>query len=129
MERIVKGGFSGLLNKSLSQAMEINRSYVDLLAEVDISRVSDVKRSPGKVRSLLRSLSRNIATTVDITVLEKDIKLNENTDISRPAIYDYLEALIRLMIMRTSQLGMLISVLQLLCVNHLNGTFQKLHLQ
>lgn len=97
-ERIIMGGFPGLLNKSLAQAMEINRAYVDLLAEVDMSRVSDVKRNPEKVRSLLRALARNVATTVDITVLEKDVKLNENTDISRPTIYDYLEALNRLMI-------------------------------
>ena len=98
VERIIKGGFPGLLNKSLAQAMEINRAYVDLLAEVDMSRVSDVKRNPEKVRSLLRALARNVATTVDITVLEKDVKLNENTDISRPTIYDYLEALNRLMV-------------------------------
>ena len=98
VERIIKGGFPGLLNKSLAQAMEINRAYVDLLAEVDMSRVSDVKRNPEKVRGLLRALARNVATTVDITVLEKDVKLNENTDISRPTIYDYLEALNRLMI-------------------------------
>ena len=98
-ERIIMGGFPGLLNKSLAQAMEINRAYVDLLAEVDMSRVSDVKRNPEKVRSLLRALARNVATTVDITVLEKDVKLNENTDISRPTIYDYLEALNRLMIL------------------------------
>ena len=98
VERIIMGGFPGLLNKSLAQAMEINRAYVDLLAEVDMSRVSDVKRNPEKVRGLLRALARNVATTVDITVLEKDVKLNENTDISRPTIYDYLEALNRLMI-------------------------------
>jgi len=98
VERIIKGGFPGLLNKSLAQAMEINRAYVDLLAEVDMSRVSDVKRNPEKVRGLLRALARNVATTVDITVLEKDVKLNENTDVSRPTIYDYLEALNRLMI-------------------------------
>ena len=97
-ERIIMGGFPGLLNKSLAQAMEINRAYVDLLADVDMSRVSDVKRNPEKVRSLLRALARNVATTVDITVLEKDVKLNENTDISRPTIYDYLEALNRLML-------------------------------
>ena len=97
-ERIIMGGFPGLLNKSLAQAMEINRAYVDLLADVDMSRVSDVKRNPEKVRSLLRALARNVATTVDITVLEKDVKLNENTDISRPTIYDYLEALNRLMV-------------------------------
>jgi len=98
VERIIKGGFPGLLNKSLAQAMEINRAYVDLLAEVDMSRVSDVKRNPEKVRGLLRALARNVATTVDITVLAKDVKLNENTDVSRPTIYDYLEALNRLMI-------------------------------
>jgi predicted AAA+ superfamily ATPase len=98
VERIIKGGFPGLLNKSLAQAMEVNRAYVDLLAEVDMSRVSDVKRNPEKVRGLLRALARNVATTVDITVLEKDVKLNENTDVSRPTIYDYLEALNRLMI-------------------------------
>ena len=98
VERIIKGGFPGLLNKSLAQAIEINRAYVDLLAEVDMSRVSDVKRNPEKVRGLLRALARNVATTVDITVLEKDVKLNENTDVSRPTIYDYLEALNRLMI-------------------------------
>ena len=98
VERIIKGGFPAIVNKSLAQAMEINRAYVDLLAEVDMSRVSDVKRNLDKVRGLLRALARNVATTVDITVLEKDVKLNENTDVSRPTIYDYLEALNRLMI-------------------------------
>ena len=98
VERIVKGGFPALIQKNLKQATEINRAYIDLLAEVDISKVSDVKRNPGKVRSLLRSLARNTATTVDITVLEKDVKQMEHADISRPTIYDYLGALERLMI-------------------------------
>jgi predicted AAA+ superfamily ATPase len=98
VERIIKGGFPGVLNKSLAQAMVINRAYIDLLAEVDMSRVSDVKRNPEKVRGLLRALARNVATTVDVTVLEKDVRLNERTDVSRPTIYDYLEALNRLMI-------------------------------
>jgi uncharacterized protein len=98
VERIIKGGFPGLLNKSLSQAIEINRAYVDLLAEVDMSRVSNVRRNPEKIRALLRALARNTATMVDNKVLEKDIKMQENTDVSRPTLYDYLEALSRLMI-------------------------------
>jgi len=96
--RIMKGGFPALLKKSISQALEINRAYIDLLTEVDMSRVSEIKRNPAKVRSLLRTLARNTATTADITVLEKDMKLNENSDVSRPTIYDYLEVLGRLMI-------------------------------
>jgi len=98
IERIIKGGFPALIHKEMELAIEINRAYVDLLAEVDIRRVSDVKRNPEKVRSLLRALARNTATTVDITVLEKDVKQKEFADISRPTIYDYLEALERLMI-------------------------------
>ena len=98
IERIIKGGFPTVLNKSVKQAIQINRAYIDLLAEIDISKVSAVKRHPDKVKSLLRSLARNTATTVDITVLERDIKQLENTDVSRPSIYDYLKALERLMI-------------------------------
>lgn len=98
VERIMKGGFPALIQKNLSQAMQINRAYIDLLAEVDMSHVSGSKRNPNKVRSLLRSLARNTATTVDITVIERDMKLNENEDVSRPTIYDYLESLEHLMI-------------------------------
>ena len=98
VERMIKGGWPALLNTSLNEAMLLNRSYVDLLAEIDMSRVSDVKRDPQKVRSLLRSIARNIATLVDNTTFEKDIKAVENTDLSRPTIIDYLNALSQLMI-------------------------------
>jgi predicted AAA+ superfamily ATPase len=98
VERIIKGGFPSLMNKNLRQSTEINRAYIDLLAEVDMSRVSEVKRNPDKVRKLLRSLARNSATMVDVTSLEADIKDRDKTEISRPTIYDYLETLERLMI-------------------------------
>jgi len=98
IDRMIKGGFPALVNKTNEQAFEINRAYIDLLAEVDMSRVSNVKRSPDKIKNLLRSLSRNISTLVEIKVLEADIKEREFNDISRPTIYDYLGALERLMI-------------------------------
>lgn len=98
VERMIKGGWPALLNSSLNEAILLNRSYVDLLAEADMSRVSKVKRDPEKVRSLLRSIARNIATLVDNTTLEKDIKAVENTDVSRPTIIDYLDVLLQLMI-------------------------------
>ncbi len=98
VERIITGGFPALIGKNIQQASDLNRAYVDLLAEVDISRVSNTKRDPVKVRNLLRSLARNTATLVDITTLESDIREKEYNDISRPTIYDYLNALDRLMI-------------------------------
>ena len=98
VERIVIGGFPSLINKTIDQAREVNQAYVNLVAEVDMSRVSKVKRNPSRVRSLLRSYARNSATLVDITTLAADIKEKENVDLSRPTIYDYLDALERLMI-------------------------------
>lgn len=98
IEKMIIGGFPALLNKTISQAADLNRAYVELLAEVDMSRVSDVRRDPIKVRSLLRSLARNTGTLTDITAIETDIHDKENVGITRPTVYDYLDALERLMI-------------------------------
>lgn len=98
IEKMIIGGFPTLLNKNIEQATDLNRAYIESLAEVDISNVADVKRDPIKVKSLLRSLARNTSTLVDITALEKDILQQENIGISRPTIYDYMDALGRLMI-------------------------------
>ena len=98
VEKIIIGGFPTLLGANISQAIDLNRAYIDLLAEVDMSRVSNIKRDPIKVRNLLRSIARNTATPVEITTLETDIHEKENNLLSRPTIYDYLEALDRLMI-------------------------------
>ncbi len=97
-ERLVIGGFPGLLGSSETQALDVNRAYVELLAEVDISRVSGKKRDPQKVGALLRSLARNTATLVEVTTLAADIGETEKVDVSRPTVTDYLAALDRLMI-------------------------------
>lgn len=99
IEKLITGGFPTSLNKKMAQATDINRAYVELLAEVDMSRVSDVKRDPVKVRSLLRSLARNTSTLADITALERDIREKDNLGITRPTVYDYLDTLNRLMIL------------------------------
>ena len=98
VEKIIIGGFPGLLDKNVSQAIDLNRAYIDLLSETDMSRISNVKRDPVKVRNLLRSIARNTATIVEITTLEADIHEKENSILSRPTIYEYLDALNRLMI-------------------------------
>ena len=98
VEKIVIGGFPTTLNKTVSQAININLGYIDLLAEVDISRVSNIRRDPVKVKNLLRSIARNTATLADATTFAGDIHENESNDISRPTIYDYLDSLKRLMI-------------------------------
>lgn len=99
VDRICIGGWPTLIDSRLKEALNMNRAYIDLLCEVDISQVSGVKRNPHKVRSLLRSLSRNIATLVDNKTLGKDVQLNENNELSRNTLSDYLNALSKLMIL------------------------------
>lgn len=99
IDKMVIGGWPALLNENIKNALKINRGYVDLLCEVDVSRVSGVKRDPLKVRSLLRSLARNTATLVDNKTLEQDVKTSDRNELSRNTISEYLEALSRLMIL------------------------------
>ncbi|PIQ29995.1 MAG: hypothetical protein COW63_10460 [Bacteroidetes bacterium CG18_big_fil_WC_8_21_14_2_50_41_14] len=93
------GGWPALLNENVKNALKMNSGYVDLLCEVDMSRVSGVKRDPLKVRSLLRSIARNTATLVDNKTLEQDVKTSDRNDLSRNTITEYLDALSRLMIL------------------------------
>jgi len=99
IDRMLIGGWPVLLNESVKNALKMNAGYVDLLCEADMSRVSGVKRDPLKVRSLIRSLARNIATLVDNKTLEQDVKTSDRNELSRNTISDYLDALSRLMIL------------------------------
>ena len=98
VDRMIKGGWPGLLDSNTQEAVLINRAYIDLLAEIDMSRVSNIKRDPLKVRNILKSLARNTSTLADNTTILKDVQENQNQDISRPTVIDYLDALSRLMI-------------------------------
>ena len=99
VEKILIGGWPALLNGSTKNALKTNRGYVDLLCEVDMSRVTGIQRDPLKVRNLLRSLARNTATLVDNKTLEQDVKVSDRNPLSRNTITDYLDALSRLMIL------------------------------
>lgn len=99
IDKMCIGGWPGLIDESVKNALNMNRGYVDLLCEVDMSRVSGIKRDPLKVRSLLRSIARNTATLVDNKTLERDVKTIDNNVLSRNTISDYLDALSRLMIL------------------------------
>ena len=98
LDRMIRGGWPGLQTESVNSAALLNRAYIDLLADVDMSRVSEIRRDPQKVRSLLRSLARNLATQVDNTSLQTDIEKKEDAILSRPTLIDYLDTLGRLMV-------------------------------
>ena len=100
LKRLVVGGWPALIGKSEYDASTINRSYIDLLLDDDISRVSGVTRNKQKAENVLQSLARNIATAVEVSTIASDTeRKGSNTAVSRQTTYEYLEDFTRLMIL------------------------------
>ncbi|MDR1082631.1 MAG: DUF4143 domain-containing protein [Coriobacteriales bacterium] len=96
-EHIVAGGWPALIGKSLRNAARYNLDYLSLIAEMDVSRVSDRKRDPLKIHRLLESYARNIATPASVSTLTLDTT-GEDGSLARTTVIDYLDVLSRLMI-------------------------------
>jgi predicted AAA+ superfamily ATPase len=95
--KIVLGGWPMLIDAEIEDGFRFIRDYVKLLAEIDISRVSNKKRDPLKVTRLLQSLARNISTTATITSLAEDAGGAE-VAVTNETVAEYLDALERLMV-------------------------------
>jgi len=96
-ELVARGGWPALLDLTTADAQAEMRAYLDLLVEVDVSRVGDRRRDPGKVRRLLQSLARNTATEAPVATLARDVG-GADGEASRNTIAAYLDALSRLMV-------------------------------
>jgi predicted AAA+ superfamily ATPase len=97
-EKLVIGGWPGLLDGSVGDGMRFSQDYISLVAEVDISSMPAIRRNPGKVLRLLRSLARNVATEASITTLAKDVGGGGALD--HQTVTKYLEALERIMVLQ-----------------------------
>lgn len=63
-----RGGWPSSLSKKNEKAsLFVAHSYINNICETDVSTVDGVKREPGKVRALLKSYARNIATSASNT--------------------------------------------------------------
>ena len=71
--QIVRGGWPEALDLDARHASMTARSYLDAIADDDISEVDDVNRDPTRVRRLLASLGRNEASLASKATLLKDM--------------------------------------------------------
>jgi predicted AAA+ superfamily ATPase len=97
VERLCAGGWPGHLDLPLKASLDAQRDYLEEIQRVDIVRVDGVRRDPYNVARVIRSLARNVATTVSARTLAADAggaagSLDDDT------VRDYLDALRRLMI-------------------------------
>ena len=91
-----RGGWPSSLNKKTEKAMLFEaQNYISNICDSDASTVDGVKKSPERVRAILRSYARNISTlATDKTVLQ-DVCSNYS-DITMPTLNSYISALERL---------------------------------
>ena len=91
-----RGGWPSSLKKKTDRAMLFEaQNYVANICDSDASTVDGVKRSPERVKAVLRSYARNISTLATDKTILKDVSSNY-MDISETTLFSYLNALERL---------------------------------
>jgi len=98
-----RGGWPGALGMNEKQASDIARSYLKSILADDVTKIDGVKRDSKKVKALIKSLARNVATSVSNATLIKDIKEFEGDVIDPNTIASYLDILTRLFIIDNQQ--------------------------
>ena len=98
-----RGGWPETLNKKTpEQQLFIAKSYIDIICQIDTSTIDNVKRDPEKVKTLLRSYSRNISTLTTKKVLRSDI-ISQYGEMSEPTFNSYHTALERLFVIEDTK--------------------------
>ncbi len=92
---LVRGGWPASIGTKESVALKRAYNYVDAVINQDVSRVDGIEKNPARVRALMRSYSRNIATMANMSTIRNDIAGDEDT-ISEKTIASYINALRRI---------------------------------
>ncbi len=98
VECLCNGGWPGYLDLPHQAALNAQRDYLEEIQRVDIVRVDGVRRDPNNVARVIRSLARNLATTVTARTLAADAG-GADEPLDDDTVRDYLSALRRLMIL------------------------------
>ena len=96
-ERIVIGGWPGLLKRDPAAAMVATQGYLDETRRVDLGRLDGPRRDPENIAPVIRSLARNTATEASARTIAADVAGAEG-GIDYHTVLDYVSALSRLFI-------------------------------
>jgi uncharacterized protein len=97
-EAIARGGWPALQELPVEAAMSSVADYLEEVCRTDINQVDGVRRDPTRVRRLLRSLARNVATHVAMTTLAADSADSGDNPLKKHTVGEYLSALQRLFV-------------------------------
>lgn len=92
-----RGGWPAAIGVSNKIALAQANQYLDAVVDTDISEADGVRRDPSKVRTFLKSIARNIASTASLETIRNDIK-GEDESLSTLTIRSYINALERIFV-------------------------------
>jgi predicted AAA+ superfamily ATPase len=94
---LARGGWPASIGEKDNVALRRVYNYVDAMINTDVSKVDGVKKNPARVRTLMRSLARNVSSAATLATVRKDVSGGED-DISEKTIASYLNALRRIFV-------------------------------
>jgi predicted AAA+ superfamily ATPase len=97
-EALARGGWPALRHLPVEAALEGVAAYLEEICRTDINQIEGVRRDPARVRRLLRSLARNVATHVAVTTLAADTTTDGDHPLKQHTVGEYLSALQRLFV-------------------------------
>jgi hypothetical protein len=99
-ERICVGGWPGLQAQPPDSAQQILRSYLDDVARADVQLVesSTRKRDPVRLRRLMTSYSRHVATSASLETIARDTAEPGSRELNTDTARQYVDLLKRVMV-------------------------------
>ncbi len=88
-----RGGWPRSIFMEKEIALEQAFDYYDAIVNSDISRVDGINREPVRVKNLMRSYSRNIASQASIETLRNDMIHNDSYSLDTDTVFSYVNAL------------------------------------
>lgn len=87
-----KGGWPAGLEFSGEDSYAISRDYLESIINNEMKAFDDVGRNPSRIRSVLRSIARNISTPANLSVIREDIA-SSDIDVTEKTIAEYIKVL------------------------------------
>jgi predicted AAA+ superfamily ATPase len=88
-----RGGWPAVADETEEEiALTVAADYVEAVANEDISRADGIEKDPGRVKALLRSISRNISSEAKNVTLVHDLVSNDES-LSHVTVDSYIKAL------------------------------------
>ena len=100
---VCRGGWPAAVDLDRELALDQAFDYCDAIAERDMSRVDKTKRSPERVRRLMRSYARNQGAQATFETIAADMAANEPRTMDTDTISSYIGALQKLFVVEESE--------------------------